>query len=84
MAERGIQLKSRGELQAMRASGLVLAAAIVAGRAAVAPGVSTLDINDAVAAVIAEGFDPELVEQGLGDVGQCVEGVGELGRRRGG
>jgi methionyl aminopeptidase len=54
MAERGIQLKSRGELQAMRASGLVLAAAIVAGRAAVAPGVSTLDINDAVAAVIAE------------------------------
>ncbi len=54
MVERGIQLKSRGELQAMRASGLVLAAAIVAGRAAVAPGVSTLDINDAVAAVIAE------------------------------
>ncbi len=53
MAERGIQLKSRGELQAMRASGLVLAAAIVAGREAVAPGVSTLDINDAVAAVIA-------------------------------
>jgi methionyl aminopeptidase len=53
MAERGIQLKTRGELQAMRASGVVLAAAIVAGRAAVAPGASTLDINDAVAAVIA-------------------------------
>ena len=38
MVERGIQLKTRGELQAMRASGRVLAAAIVAGRAAVAPG----------------------------------------------
>ena len=54
MAERGIQLKTRGELQAMRASGLVLAAAIVAGRSTVAPGVSTLDIDAAVAAVIAE------------------------------
>ena len=54
MAERGIQLKSRGELQAMRASGLVLASAIVAGRAAVRPGASTLDIDAAVAAVIAE------------------------------
>ena len=54
MIERSIQLKTRGELQAMRASGLVLARAIVAGRAAVAPGVSTLDVNDAVAAVIAD------------------------------
>ena len=54
MVERGIQLKSRGELQAMRASGRVLAAAIAAGRAAVAPGVSTLDIDAAVASVIAE------------------------------
>src|SRR6478735_3035796 len=54
MSERGIQLKTRGELQAMRAAGRILADAIVAGRAAVAPGVSTLDINDAVAAVIAE------------------------------
>ena len=54
MVERGIQLKSRGELQAMRASGRVLATAIAAGRAAVAPGASTLDINDAVAAVIAD------------------------------
>ena len=41
MVERGIQLKSRNELQAMRASGRVLAEAIAAGRAAVAPGVST-------------------------------------------
>jgi len=54
MVERGIQLKSRGELQAMRASGRVLAAAIAAGRSAVSPGVSTLDIDAAVASVIAE------------------------------
>jgi len=54
MAERGIQLKTRGELQAMRASGLVLAEAIARGRAVVAPGVSTLDVNDAVAAVITD------------------------------
>jgi len=33
----------------------LLADAIAAGRAAVAPGVSTLDVNDAVAAVIADG-----------------------------
>jgi methionyl aminopeptidase len=50
-----IQLKSRGELQAMRAAGRLLADAIAAGRAAVAPGGSTLDVNDAVAAVIADG-----------------------------
>ncbi len=50
-----IQLKSRGELQAMRAAGRLLADAIAAGRAVVAPGVSTLDVNDAVAAVIAAG-----------------------------
>jgi methionyl aminopeptidase len=39
----------------MRAAGRLLAAAIEAGRGAVAPGVSTLDVNDAVAAVIADG-----------------------------
>lgn len=54
MAE-AIQLKTRGELQAMRAAGRLLADAIAAGRAAVAPGVSTLAVNDAVAAVIADG-----------------------------
>lgn len=54
MSERGIQLKTRGELQAMRASGRVLAAAIAAGRAVVAPGATTLDVDDAVAAVIAD------------------------------
>jgi methionyl aminopeptidase len=53
--ERGdIQLKTRGELQAMRASGLVLAGAIAAGRAAVAPGVSTGEIDEIVASVIAD------------------------------
>ncbi len=50
----GIQLKSRGELQAMRAAGRILADAIVAGRTAVAPGASTLDVNDAIAAVITD------------------------------
>ncbi|WP_395725396.1 type I methionyl aminopeptidase [Nakamurella sp.] len=54
MAE-AIQLKTRGELQAMRAAGRLLADAIAAGRAGVAPGVSTLDVNDVVAGVIAEG-----------------------------
>jgi len=50
-----IQLKTRGELQAMRAAGLLLADAIAAGRAAVAPGVSTLSVNDAIATAIADG-----------------------------
>jgi len=54
MVERGIQLKSRNELQAMRASGRVLAEAIAVGRAAVVPGASTLDIDQAIAAVIAD------------------------------
>ena len=54
MAERGIQYKTRGELQAMRASGLILARAIDAGRAAVQPGATTGDVDAAVAAVIAE------------------------------
>ncbi len=54
MAERGIQYKTRGELQAMRASGVILARAIAAGRAAVRPGATTADVDAAVAAVIAE------------------------------
>ena len=54
MAERDIQYKTRGELQAMRASGVVLARAIVAGRAAVRPGATTADVDAAVAAVIAD------------------------------
>ncbi len=54
MADRAIELKTRGELQAMRASGLVLARAIAAGRAAVRPGASTADIDAAVAEVIAD------------------------------
>lgn len=54
MAE-AIQFKTRGELQAMRAAGRLLADAIGAGRAAVAPGATTQDVNDVVATVIAEG-----------------------------
>ncbi|SDO98630.1 methionyl aminopeptidase [Nakamurella panacisegetis] len=54
MAHHGIQYKTRGELQAMRASGVILARAIAAGRAVVRPGVTTADVDAAVAAVIAE------------------------------
>src|ERR1700712_1417775 len=54
MADRNIQYKTRGELQAMRASGLILARAIEAGRAAVRPGATTGDVDAAVAAVIAD------------------------------
>ena len=54
MADQGIEYKTRGELQAMRASGVVLARAIQAGLKAVAPGVTTGDVDAAVAAVIAE------------------------------
>lgn len=50
-----IQLKTRGELQAMRAAGRLLADAIAGGRAAVAPGVSTMQVNDAIATVITDG-----------------------------
>lgn len=50
----GIQLKTRGELQAMRASGLVLARALDAVRAEIAPGVTTAQLDEVVAAVIAE------------------------------
>jgi len=54
MADRGIQYKTRGELQAMRAAGLILARAIAAGREAVRPGVTTAEVDAAVAAVIAD------------------------------
>ena len=70
MVERGIQLKTRGELQAMRASGRVLAAAIAAGPGGVTPGVTTLDVNDAVAAVIAEaGATSNFLHYGAHGVG---------------
>lgn len=54
VADRGIEFKTRGEFQAMRASGLVLARAIQAGLDAVAPGVTTGEVDAAVAAVIAD------------------------------
>jgi methionyl aminopeptidase len=50
----GIQLKTRGELQAMRACGLVLAGALDAVRAAIEPGVTTADLDAVVADVIAD------------------------------
>ncbi len=51
---KGIQLKTRGELQAMRASGVILARAIAAMTAAVAPGRTTADIDAIGAQVIAD------------------------------
>lgn len=49
-----IELKTRGELQAMRASGLVLAAALDAAREHIRPGVRTADLDEVVASVIAD------------------------------
>lgn len=54
MSRRGIEYKTRGELQAMRAAGLVLAKALDAARAVIRPGVTTGEVDAAVAAVIAE------------------------------
>lgn len=51
---KGIELKTRGELQAMRASGVILARAIAAMKAAVAPGLTTADIDAVGAQVIAD------------------------------
>ena len=51
---KGIEIKTRGELQAMRASGVILARAIAAMRGAVTPGATTADIDAVGAAVIAE------------------------------
>lgn len=50
----GIQLKTRGELQAMRASGLVLARALDAVRGEIKPGVTTAQLDQVVADLIAE------------------------------
>lgn len=49
-----VEVHTRGELQAMRASGLVLAAAIAAARAEVAVGVTTGHIDEVFAASIAD------------------------------
>jgi len=50
----GLEVKTRGELQAMRASGVVLARSIAAMKAALAPGMSTADVDKVGADVIAE------------------------------
>jgi methionyl aminopeptidase len=52
--ERGIQLKTRTELQTMRAAGVLLARAIEAGVAAAVPGASTADVDGAVSSVISD------------------------------
>lgn len=68
MADRGIEFKTRGELQAMRASGVILARAIRAGLDAVAPGVTTRDVDAAVAAVIADaGATSNFLHYGASD-----------------
>ncbi len=54
MADRAVEYKTRGELQAMRASGLILARAIAAGLEVVKPGATTADVDQAVAEVIAD------------------------------
>ncbi len=50
---RGIELKTRGELQGMRASGRVLARALAAMHAGVGPGMTTADVDAIGAEVIA-------------------------------
>ena len=54
MADRGIEYKTRGELQAMRASAVILARAIKAGVAVAKPGVTTGEVDAAVAAVLSD------------------------------
>lgn len=49
----GIEYHTRGELQAMRAAGRVLASALAAARAVVVPGVTTADIDAVFADAIA-------------------------------
>ena len=49
-----IEYKTRGELQAMRAAGLILARALDAARTAIAPGVTTSDLDAVVDAVFTE------------------------------
>ncbi|HEY8372783.1 MAG TPA: type I methionyl aminopeptidase [Pseudonocardiaceae bacterium] len=51
---RGIEIKSRGELEAMRAAGLVVARALAAVAAQAKPGVSTLELDEVAEQVIRE------------------------------
>lgn len=68
MADRGIEFKTRGELQAMRASGIILARAIRAGLDVVATGVTTAEVDAAVAAVIADaGATSNFLHYGASD-----------------
>jgi len=54
MRRRGIQLKSPGQVRLMRQAGLVVARALAAMRDAVAPGVSTLDLDAIARDVLAQ------------------------------
>jgi len=54
LGQGGIEIHTHGELQAMRAAGKVLSAAIAKARAEVAPGASTAHIDAAFAAAIAD------------------------------
>jgi methionyl aminopeptidase len=49
---RGIELKTRGELEAMRAAGLVVAAALAALAERVKPGVSTAELDELAEQII--------------------------------
>lgn len=51
---RRLELKTHGELQAMRAAGVILARAIEAMRAAVVPGMTTADVDAIAAQVITD------------------------------
>ena len=50
-----IHLKSPAEIQAMRPAGALVAQALAAVRAAIAPGVTTLDLDQVAARVIRDG-----------------------------
>jgi methionyl aminopeptidase len=52
MRSRMIEVKSQGELQAMRAAGIVVASALAAVREAVKPGVSTQELDEIAEQVI--------------------------------
>ena len=54
MSRRGIQIKSPGQISAMRRAGLVVADALATMRAAVAPGVSTGELDMIARGVLAD------------------------------
>ena len=75
-AHRGVELKTRDQLLAMRRAGLVVADALAATRAAVRPGVTTREL-DAVAAdvIAAAGALPSFLDHGAEDGVGGFQGV---------